>query len=261
MTTSLFTESRGQGPHLVLLHGWGLNSGVWESIIEQLEDHFRITFIDLPGYGRNASVLPSHYDLDSITSMVAECLPNKCSLLGWSMGGLVAQKIACEHATNIEKLVLLATSPKFSQDEDWPGIKPNVLNTFEQQLEHNYTKTLDRFMAIQALGSATAKQDIKFIRDFIQHYPMPDAEALRAGLRILADTDLRTRISEIQCETHRWYGRLDSLVPVKATNSIATLQPNSQTHIFAHASHAPFISHPEEFIAQLLSLFSTDIKV
>lgn len=260
MTTSLFTESRGQGPNLVLLHGWGLNSGAWESVSHQLEDYFRLTFIDLPGYGRNASIMPQNYNLTTITSMVAACLPSKYSLLGWSMGGLVAQQLACEKGDDIDKLILLATSPKFTQDSLWPGIKPSVLSTFETQLEHDYTKTLDRFMAIQALGSASAKQDIKQIKDSIQHYPMPDEEALRAGLGILADTDLRDQVTKISCETHRWYGRLDSLVPAKAIPLIDKLHPSSHTQIFAHASHAPFISHPDEFVSQLLRLFSFDTK-
>jgi pimeloyl-[acyl-carrier protein] methyl ester esterase len=258
MTSTLFSESRGQGPNLVLLHGWGLNSGVWEPISSRLEAHFRVTFIDLPGFGRNASIMPEHYDLTSISSMVGECLPDKYSLLGWSMGGLVAQNIAIDHASNIDKLVLLATSPKFTQDADWFGIKSQVLTSFEDQLEKNYSKTLDRFMAIQALGSTSAREDIKQIKQFIEHYPMPDYSALRAGLGILAGTDLRPFLADISCETYRLYGRLDSLVPTKAIARIAELQPNSKSHTFAHASHAPFISHPDDFLGHLFTIFDIE---
>ncbi len=255
MQSDLFTETRGQGPNLVLLHGWGLNSGVWEPISHLLETHFRVTFIDLPGFGRNANVLPEHYDLASVTSMVKACLPDKCSLLGWSMGGLIAQQIAIDNQHKIDKLILLATSPKFTLTTDWFGIKSEVLSVFEQQLERDYSKTLDRFMAIQALGSDTARDDIKTIKSHIKQYPIPDDMALRAGLKLLASTDLRSKLDKITTETHRLYGRLDSLVPVKAIAKIAKVQPKSRYHIFAHASHAPFISHPAEFIDCLFTIF------
>lgn len=249
--TQLFIETRGQGANLVLIHGWGLNSGVWESISHQLEQHYRLTMIDLPGFGRNADKLPSKYDLASITSMVKSVLPDKCSILGWSLGGLVAQQLAIEMGEKINKLILTGTSPKFNQSDRWIGIKPNVLNIFEQQLQRDFTKTLDRFMAIQALGSQSAKQDIKRIKAHVENYPIPANEALRAGLSILADTDLRGQISQIKAPTLRLYGRLDSLVPIAAVPLIAELQPNSESHIFAHASHASFVSHPAEFIEQI----------
>ncbi|WJG09328.1 pimeloyl-ACP methyl ester esterase BioH [Aliiglaciecola sp. LCG003] len=255
MTATLYSESRGQGPNLVLLHGWGLNSGVWEPISHLLERHFRVTFIDLPGFGRNANILPQQYDLPSITSMVASCLPDKCSLLGWSLGGLVAQQIAIQQSERIDKLVLLACSAKFSQDADWPGIKPEVLAAFERQLEQDFSKTLDRFMAIQAMGSETARADIKQIQAHIQHFPIPDDMALQAGLKLLNETDLRQQIGQINCPTYRLYGRLDSLVPVRVVPLIAALQANCTSHIFAHASHAPFISHPEEFFQQIKEIF------
>lgn len=255
MSSDLFIESRGQGPNLVLLHGWGLNSGVWEPISHLLEAHFRVTYIDLPGFGRNASILPDDYTLTSITSMVKACLPDKCSLLGWSMGGLVAQQLAIEDENTIEKLLLLATSPKFTVTPNWFGIKEEVLSAFEQQLERDYSKTLDRFMAIQALGSETARNDIKTIKTHINQYPIPDDLALRGGLKLLASTDLRMQLGKIKVETHRLYGRLDSLVPVKAIPLISNAHPNSQNYIFAHASHAPFISHPSEFAECLMNIF------
>jgi pimeloyl-[acyl-carrier protein] methyl ester esterase len=106
-------------------------------------------------------------------------------------------------------------------------------------------------MAIQALGSPSAKKDIKRVKAHVENYPIPAHEALRAGLSILADSDLRKGIAQIKIPTLRLYGRLDSLVPVAAVPLIAELQPNSKSHIFPHASHAPFVSHPNEFIEQL----------
>lgn len=238
-----------------MLHGWGLNSGVWEPVSQLIERHFRVTFIDLPGFGRNAQNLPDQYDLASVSMMVAEVMPDKCSLLGWSLGGLVAQQLALTH-NGIDKLILVASSPKFAMADDWPGIKPAVLNLFEQQLEQDFSKTLDRFMAIQALGSPSAKRDIKQIKHHIEQYPMPDINALRAGLGLLMNTDLRSVIGLLKMPTYRLYGRLDSLVPATVADHVTRLQPETRSKILAHASHAPFISHPQEFVAYLLTILA-----
>ena len=251
MSLALYTQVRGTGPDLVLLHGWGLNSGVWEPISHSLTDFFRVTMIDLPGFGRNCDAMPEVYDLATIAAMVSEYVPVHSHLLGWSLGGLVAQKIAIEQPSLLSSLMVLASTPKFAKEQNWPGIKAPVLNAFEQQLERDFTKTLERFMAIQAMGSSTAKHDIKQIKTHIQHYPIPALAALRAGLNILSVSDLRHQLSTIKAPTLRMYGRLDSLVPLAALEAVAQLHPNSESYVFAHASHAPFISHPDEFVERV----------
>lgn len=254
MTIRLFTETRGRGSDLVLLHGWGLNSGVWEQIVHPLADHCRVTLLDLPGFGRNAGQLPQRYDIESVSDLVCEHLPPKCSLLGWSMGGLVAQKVAIKLGHHLDKLILVASSPRFPQQKDWYGIKPEVLQMFEAQLERDFNKTLDRFLAIQALGSPSSRSDIRIIREQVQKFPTPDETALRNGLRILAETDLRAEIGKIVTPTHRIYGQLDSLVPHKVLESVEALHTSKSIKVFSHASHAPFISHPQEFTNLMLNI-------
>ncbi|MFQ3234749.1 MAG: pimeloyl-[acyl-carrier protein] methyl ester esterase [Paraglaciecola sp.] len=253
MKMCLQSRTRGCGPALVLLHGWGVNSGVWHSIASQLEHNFRVTYIDLPGFGINASVNLGSYSLQSIADMVSKCLPAKCHLLGWSLGGLVAQKIAIDHPAKIEQLLLVASSPKFVKTADWPGIEPRILDFFAQQLQSEFNKTLDRFLAIQAMGSHSAKSDIKCIRQNIQYYPMPQLEALQGGLQILGQTDLRMFINIKNVAVHWMLGQLDTLVPITLTDYLDNSQPGHTYHIFKHASHACFISHPEEFIANLMA--------
>lgn len=248
MKQRLFTESRGYGSDLVLIHGWGLNSGVWEPVSHLLQDHFRLTLVDLPGFGRNAQFMPENYTLDELVEFLRPVIPQGATILGWSMGGLIAQHFALKYPEDISRLILVASTPKFVLDESWPGIKPEVLNVFEQQLERDFSKTLDRFLAIQALGSPSSKMDIKTIRRHVQHFPIPDDHALRAGLKLLSDVDLRTSVSESIIPTLRLYGRLDSLVPHKVIEKVTNLDKSSESYLFAHASHAPFISHMEEFV-------------
>ena len=61
---------------LVLLHGWGMSSLVWDEILPELLENFRVTVIDLPGFGR--SPIPGgEYDLDYLSKHVLNVAPRK----------------------------------------------------------------------------------------------------------------------------------------------------------------------------------------
>ncbi|WP_240615515.1 pimeloyl-ACP methyl ester esterase BioH [Alteromonas facilis] len=244
-------------PTLVLLHGWGLNSGVWQEAICDLVTDFDVVTVDLPGFGINAETLPEDYSLENIANMLAPCVPQDSILLGWSMGGLIAQHIAIENKVKLKGLISLASTPCFAERDDWHGIKRPVLAAFEKQLEFDFGKTLARFLAIQALGSPSAKSDIKAIQHSINEYPQPSHVALMDGLNLLSTVDLRDRISQIGCPTLRLYGRLDSLVPIDGVERIQALQPHSISQIFPHAAHAPFISHRSMWVTALKDFCQT----
>ncbi|AEE25111.1 bioH protein [Glaciecola sp. 4H-3-7+YE-5] len=253
MHTTLKTRTAGSGPSLVLLHGWGVNSGVWQPIAAQLEQHFSVTYVDLPGFGENFQALPEPYNLANLAASVANFLPENSVLAGWSLGGLVAQQIALHEPTKVQRLVLIATSPKFQKSHDWPGIEPTILQAFSQQLVKNLSKTIERFLAIQAMGSDSAKADIKKIKSSIEASPQADIAALTAGLTILEQADLRAELASLSMPVHWMLGRLDSLVPAKLNEYVQQhLPPNHSVTVFPHASHAPFISHTEHFMADFM---------
>jgi pimeloyl-[acyl-carrier protein] methyl ester esterase len=250
---NLVSVTIGQGPHLVLLHGWGLNSGVWQGIIKDLTAHFTITTIDLPGFGLNHAAMPDKYSLENVAESVSAIMPNNASLLGWSLGGLVAQQIALNFPQKVKQLTLLATSPCFIAKGEWPGIKIQILESFKNQLLENPSATVSRFLAIQAMGSPSAKHDIKLIKQQVEVYPPPKPEALSAGLELLVTSDLRPKLIDLSMPCQLLLGRLDSLVPIKLQHEIQQINPSIQVTVFDHSSHAPFISQQDCFIDFLVS--------
>ncbi|MDP5029861.1 pimeloyl-ACP methyl ester esterase BioH [Paraglaciecola sp.] len=258
MTLNLVSTTVGHGPNLVLLHGWGLNSGVWQPVIDELIEHFTVTTIDLPGFGLNHDIVPSPYTLENVASCLIEEIPENSILLGWSLGGLVAQQIALSAAHKIDQLVLLATSPCFIAGNDWPGIKPQILDNFKQQLLENQGATISRFLAIQAMGSPSAKKDIKVIKAQVDAYPAANPQALSAGLTLLATSDLRARLIDLLMPCQLLLGRLDSLVPIKVAQHIAKFMPSISISVFEHSSHAPFISEQSSFVGFMLNYLNKD---
>ena len=58
MTKELFISRSGQGPALVLLHGWGMNGAIFNPLLEYLNDDFEVLCVDLPGHGKSELVDP-----------------------------------------------------------------------------------------------------------------------------------------------------------------------------------------------------------
>lgn len=249
----IWWQTTGEGNcHLVLLHGWGLNAQVWDCITPELSAHFTLHLVDLPGYGRSGEW--GAMTLEAMAEKVLENAPERAIWLGWSLGGLVASQIALNHPTRVQALVTVASSPCFSARDEWPGIKPEVLSGFQQQLSEDFQRIVERFLALQTLGTESARQDARALKQAVLSLPMPSSEALNGGLEILKTADLREPLTALDLPFLRLYGRLDGLVPRKIVPQLDAQWPQSESFIFDKAAHAPFISHPQAFCAPLVAL-------
>lgn len=249
---SLYWHSEGEGKHhLVLLHGWGLNAQVWHGIGARLASHFRLHLVDLPGYGRSQG-FPA-MSLQAMADTLLAQAPERAIWLGWSLGGLVASRIALDAPQRVSALVTVASSPCFCAQDAWPGIKPEVLLGFQQQLSADFQRTVERFLALQTLGTESARQDARLLKNVVLAQPMPSEAVLNGGLAILRQADLRAEMQALAPPLLRLYGALDGLVPRRVAGLLDARWPDSASVVIPNAAHAPFISHPEVFVEQVLA--------
>ncbi len=261
---SLFVQTTGHGPDLVFLHGWGMNGDVWESVISSLAENYRVTVVDLPGFGRSvdASVdlrvdKAGDYSLENLAEQVFEVTPPGATLVGWSMGGLVATQLVLDNPGVINGLVLVSSAPKFVRDESWPdGLEAEVLDSFAGDLREDYRNTVKRFIAIQAMGSDNLREEQRILRDRVFRHGEPQISALEGGLKILHDTDLRSQMAEINIPILLLTGEHDSLFRRSAAERTKSLINNSKLVVIKGAGHAPFLSHEQEFLKELNSFLT-----
>ncbi|TNV20393.1 pimeloyl-ACP methyl ester esterase BioH [Buttiauxella sp. B2] len=255
--SKLWWQTKGEGKDdLVLLHGWGLNAEVWHCICEELSSHFRLHLVDLPGYGRSQGF--GALTLEEMAELVLAQAPDRAIWLGWSLGGLVASQVALKYPQRVKGLVTVASSPCFTTHGDWPGIKPEILAGFQHQLSEDFQRTVERFLALQTLGTETARQDARRLKSVVLEQPMPRIEVLNGGLEILKTADLREPLKHLTVPFLRLYGHLDGLVPRKIAGLLDVHLPQSKTVIFPKAAHAPFISHPHD-VCQVLEEFQKQL--
>ncbi|MDO6719018.1 pimeloyl-ACP methyl ester esterase BioH [Psychrosphaera sp. 1_MG-2023] len=242
---------------MILIHGWGMNNNVWTQTIEQLSllTERPIVAIELPGYGDEPNTVNNH-TVETLSDWLADQIQEPSTIIGWSLGGVVATQLAITQPEKILNLGLVASSPKFMADGNWPGIQPAVLDQFANQLDNEHKAVIERFMAIQAMGSVSAKQDIKRIKTAVLAKPTPTSDVLKQGLEILKNADLRQKLHLIQVPVAVLLGRLDALVPIKMTKQLTEFTQAFDVTELDKASHAPFISHPEAFNLWCLDLIN-----
>jgi pimeloyl-[acyl-carrier protein] methyl ester esterase len=228
-----------------MLHGWGMNSSVWHDFARQLAKHYRVSLIDLPGHG-----LSPYHGQQGIAAWAHSCLevaPEQAVWLGWSLGSMVALEAAMGLPERVRGVVAISGMPKFVKDEDWPhAMALNTLNQFIELMGGDMTRALERFLALQMLGSDLAVAVLRQLKARLRERPDPNPEALHAGLALLKHADLRQGLKRIPCPTAWIYGTRDVLAPSGASETLKQWLPTAETHIIDRAAHTPFLSHPAE---------------
>ncbi len=244
---SIAIETSGSGPHLALLHGWGLNGAVWDSVAETFALDHTLHRVDLPGHGRSGDTKST--TLDAMTDAVAAALPPHTHVLGWSLGGQVALNLALRYPSRIARLILVATTPQFVAADDWPhGMRAGVLSDFVLRLSGNYAATIKNFLALQALHQVNVRRTILMLQQAVLARGAPNMTNLMHGLEILAETDLRPTLGQISHRTLVIQGDHDALTPEPAARWLASAMTNAEYELIPHAAHAPFLSHRPQFV-------------
>lgn len=241
----MHVETRGRGPSLLLIHGWAMHSGLFAPLTARLAERYTLHLVDLPGHG-HARASDEALDPAVLADRLAGQVPDAV-WLGWSLGGQVALRAALDHPGRVRGLVMVASSPRFVQEPDWPhGVRPSLFREFGEALGRDFRGTLDGFLALEALGSAEAQRELRELRAQAFERGEPAPRALQEGLRLLDAVDLRGELAGLQVPSLWLSGRRDRLVPPGAMPAAAALAPGGRSVQIASAGHAPFLGAPDQ---------------
>jgi pimeloyl-[acyl-carrier protein] methyl ester esterase len=239
---------------LLLIHGWGMHGGMWGGVTEKLAQHFHVYAVDLPGHGQSTAM--AHFDLDSLVDCLSTQFPDPLSVCGWSLGGQVALRWAMRYPQQVQRLILVASTPSFVRRDDWNhAMSAELLQEFAAALRQNYALTLKRFLALQLRGSEQEREILAVLRQTLFNRGEPDLTALQEGLAILLECDLRGALSSIMQPALIIAGELDALAPWQASQYMAQQMPNADLVKIKGAAHVPFLSHAEEFVNHTVRFF------
>ncbi|MEA5445721.1 pimeloyl-ACP methyl ester esterase BioH [Gammaproteobacteria bacterium AB-CW1] len=245
---NLWHETKGEGPNLVMVHGWGLHADVWGPALDELQTHYRVTRVDLPGHGRSRDAEIGE-SLGDWAEAVLAVAPDRATWLGWSLGGMVATRAALDAPDRVERLIAVATTPRFVTANDWPhAMAPNTLAQFADELRNDFRATVQQFLALQTQGDPEARRLLRALRKDVFRHGEPHHRVLEHGLDLLGDVDLRAELAHLTMPVRVISGRLDRLTHPEAGRAMAESIPRADYHCLPRTAHAPFLSDPEQFL-------------
>lgn len=246
----LHVESVGDGPPLVLLHGFAMHGGLFAPVLHELSQAHRVHVVDLPGHGHSEATGATSVAGVADHVIASLDLRQPAALLGWSYGGLVAQHIAHAHPEKVSLLVLACTSPRFVAGDDWThAMTRDTLSRFGDELRVSYRLTLQRFLTLQVQGSEAGRATLASLRQALFARSAPSQATLAAVLQMLMDTDAREAASSIRAPALVIAGSRDALTPAAAGAWLAQAIPGARYAAIEGAAHAPFLSHRDSFLA------------
>ena len=164
------------------------------------------------------------------------------------MGGLLALSIAARYPERVERMINVTSSPKFVEDDNWPGIaKPGVRAVLPLVKQSGFNAFLDMFFEDEFAEFNPKPNNYQTIKHLIANGEKTDLHAITERMRLVDTTDLRAELSALTCPIDFIMGRKDATVPTDAYDKIQQLNPRINIHVLEQAKHMPHWTHPKEF--------------
>lgn len=242
----------GKGEPFVLIHGWGMNSNVWNNIEADLSKNFKLIMINLPGMGGCKS--NNDYVMSTIVDLLNKFIPSNAILLGWSLGGQIAIAYQRKFPKKIKCLILVSSTPCFINKKGWNyGVEREIFEKFASQLLVNWKKTMHQFFLLQLYGVPNIRKVTVKFEETILSSGKPDPQALAGGLKLLLDNDCRENLININVKTLIISGDKDRLTSLASSKYMDDIIPNSSLKVLPGTGHIPFLFEPEIFVQSILN--------
>ncbi|GAB4166569.1 MAG: alpha/beta fold hydrolase [Geothermobacteraceae bacterium] len=248
----------GKGRPLVLLHGWCMTHRAFHPLLDDPPAGFEIFAFDLPGHGESPMVAGDgpEFWAEAVALALERLALEKPVLCGWSLGGMLALLLAGVRRLDIAGLVLVGTTPRFTNGDGWTGgLPPGRLAAMRRDVRRSYRPTMESFFRLMFTGGELDQAAYRQVaRRTVSPRTLPSQQVAEAGLELLARTDLRALLPAVDVPVLVAHGAEDAIIPAAAGQYLADTLSGARLEVFSGVGHAPFLSRPERF-RQLLEAF------
>jgi 3-oxoadipate enol-lactonase len=244
-TPQLRLHRTGHGPAIVLLHCLGVDHRIWDDTTRALSEGHEVIRYDFPGHG-NSPAPASKYSIEDLSAQLRDALAaagiEKVSLAGISLGGLVAQHFAAVNPDRTERLILIDTTPRYS--DMLRGMWAERAATARTKGVAVMSGPLLDIWFTPAFVAANPP-GVRYVRDC---FARVSGEGYALACEALAGGDLRPLVPRITAPTMVVCGTEDIPEFIEAANWLHAQIAGSTLEWLSPARHCSILEQPEEFV-------------
>ncbi len=248
----------GEGPAVVLLHGFASSIVTWRDVIPALAARHAVVALDLPGFG--ASDQPADLDASVYPGVIAGLMRElglaRASLVGNSLGGAAAVAVAAVYPEMVEKLVLIDAAGYSLREDERPAIVRLVGSRRMGGLLE--ALPLRRWLARRALrevfhdpAQVTPQEVEEYLAPFWRPTALASARSLLSSPEWREPAAFRALVARVHAPTLVLWGADDRWIPVADADRFAAAIPGARTRILPDCGHMPQEERPGEVATAL----------
>lgn len=221
----------------LLLHGWGFNNGIMDNFAKGVTCSGKILIPCLYEITRAVN----EYSFESIANKVSKEIHQDTIVIGWSIGGLIATRLALL-TDKVKAIVYIASVPRFMNDDKWKNtIDRKDFDELEKTFNRDPLLALETFAGLTSIGEISVKNTKKLLCKFLTD-ATTNKDILIKWLIELKKTDLREEFSSLNIPVLFLLGDHDALVAPEVVRQLKKLLPEARCELIKDCGHAPFIS-------------------
>ena len=243
---NLYYEIHGRGDPLLMIQGWGVDITGWQTIIEPLSKVFQLIIFDNRGTGRS-EVTPGDYTTRQMADDAAGLLDHlqieNAHVLGWSMGGMIAQELVLAYPEKVNRLILSASSAKVKKKSSFIAWK-NV-----EAIRRGELETAVNWQLSFCFSSALfANQELlDQIKDHALNPPYPvTLEGLISQFAAVTSHDRRRQLGRIRSPTLVLGAKEDGIIDIGQVEGLAREIEFAELRILP-GGHMYHVEYPHTF--------------
>jgi pimeloyl-ACP methyl ester carboxylesterase len=242
----------GQGPDVLLLHGWGGSIESFTPVIQGLAPQYRTIAIDFPGHGQS-DLPPSPWRVSDFLTCTLELMDRlelaKPHILSHSFGGRVTIKLASAHPHRAGKPLMAAAA----------GLPPK--RTLAQKFRRAAGATAGRMQGVARSVPGTGRMVDALSRRLYSALASRDyknAGELRETLKYVLAEDLTALVPSVRSKVLLVWGDQDQETPLSIGEKLHELLPESELVVFPGAGHFPYLDQQHKFLLLAQRFFRED---
>ena len=244
----------GTGPPVMLIHGVGSDLRSWDAIAARLAPRYRVLRLDLRGHGQSSRIETCRLEdfLGDVSSVLDASRVARAHLVGFSLGGMIAQAFVLAHPERVEKVAFISAVAGRTAEE-----RENVLARARKVAEEGIASVVaaaqDRWFT-----EAFQKANPEIIRRRLEELKANDHRSYSAAYRVFAEGDVGPRLHLIRHPTLVVTGEHDVGSNTRMARFMHEAIPGSSLHILAGLKHSVLLEAPDKIADLLIDFLSRE---